>query len=285
MSRWQWSAGAWAPAPGTRDLSDAGPPEAGAPAPGPRDRPDADPLVADSWLVADGRVRGWELHAARFAASAAACGADRVQAAAALAAIPPTLPAEGRWFPRVELTAGGDLVLRLRPAPSREASVVAWAADVPDPRRSPRIKGPDLARLGGLRERAAAHGAGEAVIRDGDGRLVEGAWSSLLWWDGATLCALDESAPILPGVTRALLLGLAADENVPVARRRPRPEDLAGKEAWLVNAAHGVRAVASWAGGPPAGPAARAASWQARLDALAAPWGTPRRAPAGGEGE
>ena len=108
--------------------------------------------------------------------------------------------------------------MRVRPAPPREPTVVAWIADVPDPRRAPRRKGPDLERLAALRERAAEHGAGEAVLVDADGCLLEGAYTSLLWWEGETLWAVPEEAPILPGITRALLIELARER---VALRAP----------------------------------------------------------------
>ena len=153
------------------------------------------------------------------------------------------VPPRGRWFPRVELRADGELAVQVRPAPPREPTVVAWVADVADPRREPRRKGPDLERLAALRERAAAHGAGEALLSDADGRLIEGAFTSLLWWEGETLCAVPDDAPILPGITRALLLELARDRGTPVAQRRPRPQELADRETWLVSALHGIRVV------------------------------------------
>jgi branched-subunit amino acid aminotransferase/4-amino-4-deoxychorismate lyase len=146
---------------------------------------------------------------------------------------------------------------------------VAWVADGPDPRVAPRRKGPDLERLGALRERAAAHGAGEAVIADSDGRLLEGAYTSLLWWEGETLWAVPDDAPILPGITRELVLELARARTTPVEKRRPRCEELAGRETWLVSALHGIRAVTRWAGGGlPAVNAPRAAAWQRLLDGL-----------------
>ena len=224
-------------------------------------------LAADSWLVIDGRVRAVERHWARFAA---ACGEHGVDTQAFRADVERALPAEGRWFPRVELRAGGELHFLVRPAPPREPAVVAWVADVPDPRRAPRIKGPDLEPLGALRERAAAHGAGEAVIADADGRLLEGAYTSLLWWQGETLCAVPGDAPILPGVTRALLIELARGRDTAVELRRPAPEELAGRETWLVSALHGIRAVTRWADGPEPGEARRAPAWQRLLDGLAA---------------
>ena len=227
-------------------------------------------LAADSWLVVDGRVRAAERHWARFAATCAEHGVTPEALATFRARVERALPARGRWFPRVELRADGGLDVRVRPAPPREPTVVAWIADVRDPRRAPRRKGPDLERLTALRERAAAHGAGEAVLADADGRLLEGAFTSLLWWEGEVLSVVPDDAPILPGITRGLLIELAGERDTRVVQRRPAPHDLSERETWLVGALHGIRAVTRWAaGGPEAGDAPRATSWQRLLDDLA----------------
>ena len=226
-------------------------------------------LAADSWLVDDGRVRAVDRHWARFEATCHQQGVGPDALAALRAEVERAVPARGRWFPRVELGADGQLAVQVRPAPAREPTVVAWVADVADPRREPRRKGPDLERLAALRDRAAAHGAGEALISDGDGRLLEGAFTSLLWWEGETLCAVPDDAPILPGITRAVLLELAQQRGTPVAQRRREPPELAGRETWLVSALHGIRVVTGWAdGGPAAGAAPRADGWQRLLDGL-----------------
>ena len=104
------------------------------------------------------------------------------------------------------------------------------------------------------------------VIADDEDRLLEGAYTSLLWWEEDTLCAVPDDAPILPGITRALLLELAPT----VELRRPAPDDLAGRETWLVSALHGIRAVTRWVDGPQPGEAARAPEWQRRLESLCA---------------
>src|SRR5262245_39182214 len=228
-------------------------------------------LAADSWLVDDGRVRAVERHWARFEAACHEHGTEPEALSALRAEVEGAVPARGRWFPRVELRADGELAVRVRPAPAREPTVVAWVADVADPRREPRRKGPDLERLAALRERAAAHGAGEALVSDGEGRLLEGAFTSLLWWEGETLYAVPDDAPILAGITRALLLEVARERGTPVAQRRPAPPELGGHETWLVSALHGIRAVSGWAnGGPAAGAAPRADGWQRLLDGLTA---------------
>jgi branched-subunit amino acid aminotransferase/4-amino-4-deoxychorismate lyase len=226
-------------------------------------------FAADSWLVDHGRVRAVERHWARFSATCREHGVAPGALAALRARLEDALPPEGRWFPRVELRADGELAVRVRPAPPRESTIVAWLADVPDPRRAPRRKGPDLERLAALRERAAEHGAGEAMLVDAEGRLLEGAFTSLLWWEEETLWAVPDDAPILPGITRALLIDLAREHGTAVAYRRPAPHELAGREIWLVSALHGIRVITRWAdGGPVVGDARRAAAWQRLLDDL-----------------
>jgi len=228
-----------------------------------------DAEVADSWLMVEGRVRGLDRHWARFAASCQEIGLDRQSLADAWAALPAVLPSPGEWFPRLELRQGSELWLLLRPAPKVQKTVTAWIRGAHDPRVMPRRKGPELGLLGSLRAEAIAHGGQEAVLVDRDGYLLEGAYSSLLWWEGETLCAVSDEAPILGGVTRGLLLDLATEAGVAIRYARPRPEDIADCEAWLVSALHGVRSVTAWVdGGPPAGEIVRATTWQARLEAL-----------------
>ena len=228
--------------------------------------------MAESFLVDDGRVRGLDLHRRRFERGCADAG---VRPERPLTAVAAELPPAGRWFPRIDVGAAGAVHVATRPAPAREASVVAWVFPGPDPRRAPRRKGPDLARLGALRAEAARHGAGEAVLGDGHGRLLEGAYTSLLWWEGDVLWAVPDDAPILDGVTRRLLLDLAAAEGVVVRYRRPAPAELDGREVWLTSALHGIRGVTASTAAAclRAGPARRAAAWQARLEALAVPIG------------
>lgn len=228
--------------------------------------------VAESWLVSDGRARGLDLHWERFERGCAdACLAPSVSRTAVESA----LAVSGRWFPRVEVRSDGEFRVAMRRAPPRDPEVTAWVFSGSDPRRAPRRKGPDLARLGALRAEAARYGAGEALLCDGEGRLLEGAFTSLMWWEGDVLWAVPDDAPILDGVTRRLLLGLAAAHGVDVRYRRPAPADLDGREAWLTSALHGIRSVTSATapGCVRAGLPRRAPAWQALLEALEAPIG------------
>jgi branched-subunit amino acid aminotransferase/4-amino-4-deoxychorismate lyase len=246
-------------------------------------------LVADSWLVADGRVRALDRHQRRFTRSCAElAGLPERLLSTFWSAMVEVLPHErGLWFPRVELVGaasdaqspdaadlgGYQLLLRLRKAPTLGAQARVWATAVPDPRDTPRHKGPDLEALASVRRAAATAGSDEAVLVTAEGVLLEAANSSLLWWEGDCLCCTSEALPVLPGVTAGLVLDRAAELGIavrPCVRRLP---DLAGCEVWLTNALHGLRPVTAWVGAPmPVGEPVRAPSWRSWLDELAEPF-------------
>jgi branched-subunit amino acid aminotransferase/4-amino-4-deoxychorismate lyase len=241
--------------------------------------PSALVLTADSFLVDEGAVRGYERHWARFGASCAELGVANDVLAGFRRAAEAEIPRRGRWFPRVELLApaGSDatsagvahLRLHVRAGGPSVPRARVMLGPPGDPRDRPRRKGPDLVALIALRERAVAAGADELVLRDDDGRLVEGALHSLLWWEHETLCTTPADRT-LPGVTRALLLEIAGERGVEVRERSPLPPALDGRETWLTNAVHGIRVVTSWGeGGPAAGPGGHAPAWRALLQRTA----------------
>jgi len=226
--------------------------------------PEADLLVADSWLVEDAIVRAADAHWARFGASCRAEGVGREELEHFRATATAAVPATGRWFPRVELTARG-LDVRLRPAPPAALEARVVVAPPGDPRTQPRRKGPDLDLLIGLREAARRRGADELLLCDDAGALREGALSSLLWWEDGALCTTPDEHT-LPGITRALLLVIATARGVELRVRSPRPEELAGREVWLTSALHGIRVVSEWLEpAQSAGSPLRAGAWRAGL--------------------
>lgn len=212
--------------------------------------------VADSWLVVNGLVRGLRYHAERFIESCRrrhrvppAVTAEFLDAACLV------LPLTGRWFPRVEFEAGVGFRLRVRPAPESSAGVVLWRGDRPDSRRDPTVKGPDLAMLVNLRRSVAPLGADEVLLVSGSGTVLEGALSAVLWWRGDVLCAPPLSLPVLPSVTRRLLIQIASESGAEVRSEACRTEDLDGIELWTASALHGIRPVTAWSGtGLTAGP-------------------------------
>lgn len=208
-------------------------------------------VAADSWLVVDGTVLALEAHLARFrAAVGAAVSASELEEF--WAATIDTIPADGTWFPRVELEivrGAPRLSARIRPAPERSTTAVlaTWTGD--DPRISPTTKGPDLAAMQRLRTAVQPLGATEAVIVV-DGAVVEGAYSALLWWRGDVLHVPPATAPRIPSVTAAQLLALAAERGVEAREEASTPIDLEGAEVWVCSALHGIRVATAWVDGP-----------------------------------
>jgi branched-subunit amino acid aminotransferase/4-amino-4-deoxychorismate lyase len=236
-------------------------------------------LVADSWLVRDGKVRGLERHRERFLRACGEVGGPPMRRLLEFwRDMTDALPRTGEWFPRVELAPGAqELRLLLRHAPPLGTGVRVWAAGQSDPRTVPRRKGPDLAALARVRERACGAGAQEAVLVAPSGCVLEAATASVLWWEEDTLCLPPPRLPVLPGVTVALVQERARREGIPVAHRERTVAELESREVWLVNALHGIRPVTEWTGGPSRAaptkrapvrrpPVKRAPEWRTWLD-------------------
>jgi hypothetical protein len=213
-------------------------------------------VVADSWLETDGKVLARDLHRERFERTAG-------EQSAFWNALP--VHDSGDWFPRVELHDNGQLIFRDRSAPTRTRSVtVATAAS--DPRTQPSIKGPDLEAM--LRLRTLAQPAGEAVILH-DGYVVEGAYSSLVWWRGNILCHPSAEFERVDSITARVVQTLAAALGVETFEEAVTPAELDGTELWALSALHGPRIVTSWTDGPElAELPGRLEAWRKRLGAL-----------------
>ena len=74
------------------------------------------------------------------------------------------------------------------------------------------------------RQAARDAGAFEALFVDDDGFLLEGATSNVFAVDGGTIVTPPLDPHILPGVSRAYLMELAKEHNIPLAER-PIPMD------------------------------------------------------------
>ncbi len=238
-------------------------------------------LAADSWFVGDGRVRGLDLHRARFLAAIPASMRAGLAAEAFWDAAVAELPRTGEWFPRVELQLrlhSPLLVLRLRGAPTRTRSIRVATYSGPDPRTKPTVKGPDLERLAAVRTSVQPLGADEAVLLSPERYVIEGAYSALAWWRGDDLVFPDPALERVDSVTARSLHVLATALGVRVRTEFAHPEELAGREVWALSALHGARIVTEWIDGPAlAEQSGRLDTWRRRLDAIARPLPPPGR--------
>jgi branched-chain amino acid aminotransferase len=130
---------------------------------------------------------------------------------------------------------------KLTPAPEADPTVVVEVASLPrggresDPvwdgpacvttvetRKTPAESIPADAKthnyLNGILARLELRGteADESLMLDGDGHVTEGATSNLFFVADDALCTPSESRPLLPGITRDVVIDLAREEGIPV---------------------------------------------------------------------
>ncbi|MFC6960944.1 aminotransferase class IV [Halocatena marina] len=100
-----------------------------------------------------------------------------------------------------------------------------------------------LARLELRRATTESYHPDEALLRDTDGYIAEGATSNLCFVDNGTL-KTPQRGTILPGITREIVLDLAADESFPVETGRYTLDDIrSADEAFLTNTTWELRPV------------------------------------------
>lgn len=129
--------------------------------------------------------------------------------------------------PRVILAA---LPLRGPPASAYREGVRCRLAPPRVPRADPGSKtGGHLAEALAAREARAA-GANETLFLDAGGRVTEGASSNLFRVVEGRLETPPLAAGVLPGVTRGLVLGLAARAGIAISERALAAADLAGSD-------------------------------------------------------
>jgi branched-chain amino acid aminotransferase len=106
--------------------------------------------------------------------------------------------------------------------------------------------------LNGLGARVAyelgkSRGFDEVLLRTADGFLLEGTRSSLFVVRHGCLGTPASDLPLLPGITRELLLHLAAERGIPVKEQRLRAEDvLNAEEVFITASVRGIRSVATF---------------------------------------
>ncbi|SDM11285.1 branched-chain amino acid aminotransferase [Halogranum gelatinilyticum] len=89
-----------------------------------------------------------------------------------------------------------------------------------------------------------ATGADEALMLDADGHLAEGATSNLFFVDGQSLKTPSLDGPVLPGITRDVVIDLARSEGIPVDEGAYTLDDVrTADEVFLTNTTWEVRPV------------------------------------------
>ncbi|SEG67451.1 branched-chain amino acid aminotransferase [Halobellus limi] len=218
-----------------------------------------------------GDVFRWDAHADRLAGSAAAISLDHGLSADGLKRrVDETLEANDLDDAYVKLSVTrGVQPGKLTPSPDVDPTVVVQVKPLPrggvgsDPiwdgpaalqtvktRRIPDAALPSRAKthnyLNGILARLELRvsDADEAVMLDGEGHLAEGATSNLFFVDDEALRTPSLDGPVLPGITRAEVLDIAAEEGIPVREGAFTTDDLReATEAFVTNSTWEIRPV------------------------------------------
>jgi branched-chain amino acid aminotransferase len=217
-----------------------------------------------------GDVFEFERHAERLAATCETLGIDHGLAAADLRGrVDETLAANDLDDAYLKLSiTRGPQPGKLTPQPTTDPTVVVYVAELPrggvdgdtpwdDPASVQTVKTRKPATdalpadakthnyLNSILARQELFDADEALVRGPDGAVAEGAASNLFFVDERGLYTPSTDVPLLPGITRAVVLELAADLDVPVYTGRYDVADVReAEEAFLTNSTWEVRPVA-----------------------------------------
>lgn len=213
-----------------------------------------------------GTVFRWDDHAARLASTLDALGFDTAPDAADLRErVRETLAANSLTdaYVRVSVTRGAQSG-KLTPGPADPTVVVVtkplprggsdgddvWdapaSARVVETRRVPDAAIPAAAKthnyLNGVLARTELDDEDEALLRDVDGHLAEGATSNVFWVADDTLHTPTLDGDVLPGVTRRAVLDIAEQEGIDVETGTYAPDAVRrADEAFLTNTTWEVR--------------------------------------------
>ena len=98
--------------------------------------------------------------------------------------------------------------------------------------------------LNGILARLDLHDADEALVRDVDGYVAEGATSNVFFVREDGLHTPTTDGPVLPGITREVVLDLAREEEIPVHTGWYDPTDVReATEAFLTNTTWEIRPI------------------------------------------
>lgn len=190
-------------------------------------------LIIDSFLINDAKTRGLNLHLDRFRTSCLELGyatAEHIDAffAEALSSIPAT----GKWFPRLEATPT-ELRIALRPVPQlRHTTTLTSVTAV---RTTPKHKGLDLDDLADLR---SSTDTDDALLITPAGIIAETTTAAVIAWDGATWMSMAPER--LESVTERLLLDSARAHGEAVVTAALTVPEAQKLNLWAVNSLHGV---------------------------------------------
>lgn len=205
-------------------------------------------LVADSFRMriesTTAEVRGFSRHVDRFTRDVMLAAGDSFSREDVLDLIDSfqrDAADAGNSFPRLELWQRADgsrhLTYRYRPLPELRGVV-----DLEPVRglelSSPRVKGPNIEYLRNIGDEMGA----EPLLCTEDGSVIEGATTSILWWDG-DVPRIVENCERVTSVTERIVVDVLHEFGIDARAGQIGVSTLIHHEVWAMNALHGIRSV------------------------------------------
>lgn len=138
--------------------------------------------------------------------------------------------------------APGELIITVTPySPPRWINKSGVSAVISTIRRNsfsplPRLKNLNYLENRLAREEARSRKADEAIFLDQNGFVAEGTMSNLFLVGKSTLFTPPTQSPILPGITRKIVMELAYEQKIPCREKNLRSSDLyRAREIFLTN--------------------------------------------------
>lgn len=137
----------------------------------------------------------------------------------------------------------GSFLVSVKPRATYPDTASLW---ISDQRRAPQYRlysHKTLNYLGNIvaKREALANGFDDALFLDTDGNVAESSCHNIFWVSGTTLFTPSSDGPILPGVTREVVLGLADRLGLePCCGSFPLEELVRSDFAFLTNAVAGI---------------------------------------------
>lgn len=145
-----------------------------------------------------------------------------------------------------------SLLVSVRPRAQSPDALSLWICDERRPLRSSLFSHKTLNYLGNIMAKREALGRGfdEALFLDTDGGVAETSCHNVFWVRGKRLFTPSSECPVLPGVTREIVLRSAGGLGYePVCGNFPLEELLSSDYAFLTNAGAGIVYVSGVGGG------------------------------------
>lgn len=136
-----------------------------------------------------------------------------------------------------------SLLVSVRPRAQSPDALSLWVCSERRPPQSSLFSHKTLNYLGNIvaKREAIERGFGEALFLDTDGRVAETSCHNVFWTRGKRLFTPSSECPVLPGVTREIVLRSAGRLGYePVCGKFPLEELLSSDYAFLTNAVAGI---------------------------------------------